>query len=89
MVWRLDLVDQRVGKLPAIQFLATKLGLTAANVMAFGDGANDVPLLRYAAHSYAMCNAPADIQTAAKHVTTLDNEHDGVLATIEQELLNN
>lgn len=34
-----DLVDQRVGKLPAIQFLATKLGLTAANVMAFGDGA--------------------------------------------------
>ena len=84
-----DLVDQRVGKLPAIQFLATKLGLTAANVMAFGDGANDVPLLRYAAHSYAMCNAPADIQAAAKHVTTLDNEHDGVLATIEQELLNN
>ena len=39
--------------------------------------------------SYAMCNAPADIQAAAKHVTALDNEHDGVLATIEQELLNN
>ncbi|MCG0664104.1 HAD family hydrolase [Lactiplantibacillus plantarum] len=65
------------------------MGLTAANVMAFGDGANDVPLLRYAAYSYAMCNAPADIQAAAKHVTALDNEHDGVLATIEQELLNN
>ncbi|MGU9504974.1 HAD hydrolase family protein, partial [Bacillus paralicheniformis] len=38
-----DLVAQNVGKLPAIQFLATKMGLTADNIMAFGDGDNDVP----------------------------------------------
>ncbi|OAX75376.1 HAD family hydrolase [Lactiplantibacillus plantarum] len=82
-----DLVDQRVGKLPAIQFLAAQYGLTAADIMAFGDGANDVPLLQYAAHSYAMINAPAEIQATAQHVTTLDNEHDGVLATIEQRVL--
>lgn len=82
-----DLVDQHVGKLPAVQQLATKLGLTADEIMAFGDGANDVPLLQYATHSYAMCNAPAEIQATAKHVTELDNEHDGVLATIEDNLL--
>lgn len=83
-----DLVAQNVGKLPAIQFLATKMGLTADNIMAFGDGDNDVPLLQYATHSFAMSNAPAAIQAAAKHVTTVDNEHDGVLATIETQLLN-
>ena len=82
-----DLVDRHVGKRPAIQFLATKKGLTADNVMAFGDGANDVPLLRYATHSYAMCNAEPEIQAAAQHVTALDNEHDGVLATIEAVVL--
>ncbi|WP_047999043.1 Cof-type HAD-IIB family hydrolase [Lactiplantibacillus herbarum] len=82
-----DLVDQHVGKLPAVQQLATKLGLTADEIMAFGDGANDVPLLQYAAHSYAMSNAPAEIQAVAKHVTVLDNEHDGVLKTIEDQVL--
>ncbi|KZU14725.1 hydrolase HAD superfamily Cof family [Lactiplantibacillus plantarum] len=81
-----DLVDQQVGKLPAIQFLVSQLGLTAADVMAFGDGANDVPLLQYAGHSYAMLNAPAAIQAKAQAVTLDDNEHDGVLATIEQQL---
>ncbi|WP_423716708.1 Cof-type HAD-IIB family hydrolase [Lactiplantibacillus pentosus] len=83
-----DLVAQNVGKLPAIQFLATKMGLTADNIMAFGDGDNDVPLLQYATHSFAMANASAAIQAAAKHVTAVDNEHDGVLATIEAQLLN-
>ncbi|RRK11422.1 HAD family hydrolase [Lactiplantibacillus garii] len=82
-----DIVDQHVGKLPAVQLLAAQRGLTADEVMAFGDGANDVPLLRYATHSYAMVNAPTAVQAAARHVTTLDNEHDGVLATIEHILL--
>lgn len=82
-----DLVDQRVGKLPAVQLLAKQRGLHADELMAFGDGANDVPLLAYAGYSYAMRNASADVQTVAKHVTTLDNQHDGVLATIEDLIL--
>lgn len=83
-----DIVDQHVGKLPAVQFLATKLGIGADEIMAFGDGENDVPLLRYATHSYAMVNAPHAVQAVAQHVTIRDNEHDGVLATIEQTLFN-
>lgn len=82
-----DLVGQHVGKLPAIQFLAQRWGLNADEVMAFGDGANDVPLLKYATHSYAMVNAPAEVQAVANHVTALDNEHAGVLATIEELVL--
>lgn len=82
-----DIVDQHVGKLPAVQFLARQRGIQPSEIMAFGDGENDVPLLQYADHSYAMVNAPATIQSAAKHVTAVDNEHDGVLATIERVLL--
>jgi len=82
-----DLVGQHVGKLPAIQFLAQRWGLNADEVMAFGVGANDVPLLKYATHSYAMVNAPVEVQAVANHVTALDNEHAGVLATIEELVL--
>ena len=53
-----DLVDQRVGKLPAIQFLATKLGLTAANVMARGDGRMMSHYCDMQRTVDAMCNAP-------------------------------
>lgn len=82
-----DIVDQRVGKLPAVQRLAKQSGIQADEVMVFGDGDNDVPLLQFAGHSYAMANAPAHVQAAAKHVTELDNDHAGVLATIEQVVL--
>lgn len=82
-----DLVDQRVGKLPAVQLLAHQFGLTSDQLMVFGDGANDLPLLQSVPHSFAMANADAVVQQAAAHVTALDNEHAGVLATIEQELL--
>lgn len=84
----IDIVAANVGKLPAVQWLADRWQLTAENVMAFGDGINDVPLLRYAGQGWAMANVDSDIRATAQHVTSLDNEHDGVLATIEQVILN-
>ncbi|CAM3257143.1 Cof-type HAD-IIB family hydrolase [Lactiplantibacillus plajomi] len=82
-----DIVDRHVGKLPAVQLLAENRGIQADEIMAFGDGANDVPLLRFAGHSFAMQNAKPEIQAAAQHVTMCDNDHAGVLATIEQLVL--
>lgn len=83
----IDVVAANVGKLPAIQWLAQRLGLSAANIMAFGDGANDVPLLQYAAQGLAMQNADPQIQAVATGVTQWDNEQDGVLQTILTQVL--
>lgn len=82
-----DVVAANVGKLPAVQWLADRWQITADEVMAFGDGANDVPLLKFAHHSWAMRNAPASVQAAASRVTSVDNEHDGVLTTIRAALM--
>ncbi|MFC6275751.1 Cof-type HAD-IIB family hydrolase [Levilactobacillus tangyuanensis] len=82
-----DVVATNVGKLPAVQWLAKEWQLEANEVMAFGDGANDVPLLDYAGIGVAMQNAPADIQDVADQVTTWNNEQDGVLRTIQSQLL--
>ncbi|MFC6181068.1 Cof-type HAD-IIB family hydrolase [Lactiplantibacillus daowaiensis] len=82
----IDLVNAGVGKLPAVQWLMQQWHVVADEVMAFGDGDNDVPLLRFAKQSYAMINASAAVQAVAAHVTQLDNEHDGVLTTIQATL---
>lgn len=82
-----DVVNAGVGKLPAVQWLMQRWQVAPTEVMAFGDGDNDVPLLRFAAHSYAMVNADASVQAVAAHVTAWDNEHDGVLKTIQGQLL--
>lgn len=56
-----------------------------ANVMAFGDGDNDIELLRMSSHSYAMENAsPAFLQVAdqiAPH-----HKDQGVLTILEDYL---
>lgn len=79
----IDLVAANVGKLPAVQWLMQQRQLQPDQVLAFGDGDNDVPLLKFAGHGYAMQNAPAAVKAVANQVTILDNEHDGVLDTIE------
>lgn len=81
-----DLVRHDVGKLPAVQFLQQRWHISPAETVVFGDGANDQPLLAAHVQSYAMRNAPADVQHSAQQVTTQDNEHSGVLATLAQLL---
>ncbi|MCH5464550.1 Cof-type HAD-IIB family hydrolase [Levilactobacillus tujiorum] len=82
-----DVVAANVGKLPAVQWLAERWHVAADEIMAFGDGANDVPLLQFAKHSWAMLNAPDEVQRSATRVTSVDNQHDGVLTTIQAALM--
>ena len=55
-------------------------------VMAMGDGNNDVEMLKYAGVSVAMGNSTEDALKAAKFVTDT-NEHDGVAKAIDKYIL--
>jgi HAD superfamily hydrolase (TIGR01484 family) len=63
--------------------VAERLGVGAADVMAFGDMPNDVPMLRWAGHGVAMANAHADVLAAADEVTGT-NAEDGVAQVLER-----
>ena len=70
----------------ALLALAAHLGLRLAQTMAFGDGLNDVTMLRDAGVGVAMGNASDEIRALADVVTASCDE-DGVAQVIEQLLL--
>lgn len=70
----------------ALRALAAQLGIDRAEVMAVGDGGNDVAMLKYAGVSVAMGNAIPEAKQAAKFITAT-NEEDGLAKAIEQFLL--
>jgi len=78
----LDLTPPGVTKASALERIRQQLGVRPEHTVAVGDGNNDIDMLRWAARSYAMANAPEHVAAAAKarigHV-----EEDGVLEVLE------
>lgn len=70
----------------ALSELCAHLGIDASKVMAFGDGANDVEMLRWAGRSYAMANAGPAAKGAARYEAPANTEG-GVGRTVEREFL--
>ena len=69
----------------ALNGLCGVLGITAQEVMTFGDAENDIPMLRAAGMGIAMGNAPEGVKGEADAVT-LSNNDDGIAAALESLL---
>ena len=80
-----EINDKRAHKGLAIGALAQHIGIRPEETMAFGDGLNDIEMLRSAGIGVAMENACDGAKEAADRIT-LDNEHDGVAAVVEELL---
>ena len=81
----LEIAPEGVNKGASLKFLAEHLGLGPDEVMAFGDGQNDAPMLEYAGFGYAMANACPQALAATDRVAP-PNTQDGVAQVIEQFL---
>ena len=75
-----------VSKGRALEALSSYLGIPLAEVMAIGDGINDIPLLSLAGLAVVMGNASDEVKAVADYVT-LDVDHSGVAAAINKFLL--
>ncbi|OUC96076.1 HAD family hydrolase [Streptosporangium minutum] len=71
-----------VTKASALAALAEGHEIKSADVIAFGDMPNDLPMLRWAGTSYAVANAHAEVLAAVDHVTAANND-DGVARILE------
>ena len=65
----IDFLHPRANKALATQALAAKLGVTREEILAFGDGNNDVPLLEWAGMSVAMAHGRESARRAAKKIS--------------------
>ena len=65
----LQVMHATVSKAQALRVVAGELGVTAEQVMAIGDNANDVGMLRWAGIGVAMANAAPEAIRAADYVT--------------------
>ena len=64
---------------------AESLGIKRENVLAFGDGQNDIAMLEYAGCGCAVANASAEVRARADRVVAANSE-DGVAREIERLL---
>jgi len=72
-----QLVPRAAGKAAAVQAILARLNKTAAEVLCFGDDANDAELFVAFPQSVAMANATAALRQAAAY-HTMSNDEDGV-----------
>lgn len=77
----LEFVNQKVSKATALSKLEKHYGISSNQIMAIGDGFNDLAMLKYSNIGVAMGNAPEEIKNQATFITT-DCDHDGVANAI-------
>lgn len=79
----LEAMAQNIDKAASLDRLAKSLGIQQEEVMAFGDGYNDLSMISYAGLGVAMGNAVKEVQDRAKVVTKSNNE-DGIAYILSQ-----
>ncbi len=77
-----DIVAKGGGKVAGIQRYLEENGIAREEIIAFGDGHNDLEMLKFAGIGVAMGNATEEVKQAANYVTASVDE-DGVVKALE------
>lgn len=73
-----DIHLRNVSKATALREVLRLYNLSKKDLVAFGDGPNDLEMLQYANDGIAMKNASKEIKEQVKEITDHDNDNDGV-----------
>jgi hydroxymethylpyrimidine pyrophosphatase-like HAD family hydrolase len=79
----LEFAKKDVTKATGLAAAAELFGIAKADVVAFGDMPNDIPMLTWAGHGVAMDNAHPEVRAVADEVTA-SNAEDGVAQVLER-----
>lgn len=84
----LECVPSGIEKSNSLDKLISSMGIDRSEVIAVGDGYNDLGLIRYAGLGVAMANASTEVQDEADYITW-SNQEDGVAHVVEKFILRN
>lgn len=79
----LEISAAGISKASGLASFADDLGISAVEVIAFGDMPNDLPMLSWAGHSVGMANAHPEVLDIVDEVTAT-NDQDGVAMVLER-----
>ena len=79
----LEFMPPNADKGKALDIVARRYGLTAADTIAFGDSWNDIPMLKWAGLGLAVANAKSGALEAADRIIPRNSE-DGVAQALEE-----
>ncbi len=79
----LEFLNPHVNKALAVQALAQRLNVPREQIIAFGDGNNDVPLLEWAGMSVAMAHGRESAHNAAKKISPPGDPATAVARSLE------
>jgi len=82
----LEFVDKKASKGIALQKIGEHYNISSEEMIAVGDGFNDLSMIKYAGLGVAMGNAPESIKQQADYVT-LNNDEDGLAHVIYKFVL--
>ena len=82
----LEFVPACIDKGKALASLAKYLGIKKKEIIAIGDGHNDLPMIKYAHLGVSLENASEYVKKKAKYITS-DNNHQGVKKVLEKYVL--
>lgn len=82
----LQITHVTVSKAQALRVVAGEVGVSSEQVMAIGDNANDVGMLKWAGIGVAMGNAPPVVKAAADYVTD-HHDADGAAKAIHEIII--
>lgn len=82
----LELVPKGIDKALSLAVLLDKIGGTKEEMVAVGDGFNDLSMIQFAGLGVAMANAQEPVRQAADYIT-LSNEEDGVAAVVKKFMM--
>ncbi|MFF3713349.1 HAD family hydrolase [Streptomyces phaeochromogenes] len=80
-----EILPLGLSKATGLSLAARRLGVKAADTIAFGDMPNDIPMFAWSAHGVAMANAHEELKAVADEMT-LSNEDDGIAVVLERLL---
>lgn len=83
----IEILPKHTNKLNQVKYLINKYSLDINDLYVFGDGENDIEMLKYAVHSYAPVNA-MNIAKQSAHFICDSCDHDGVAKILEEQILN-
>ncbi|WP_367565379.1 Cof-type HAD-IIB family hydrolase [Lacrimispora sp.] len=82
----LEILPKGIDKAASLERLLSRLDMSREEMIACGDGYNDLSMIKYAGLGVAMENAVLPVKTASNYVT-LSNNDDGIAHVVEKFML--